>query len=361
MKSIERGGRLRAAFSRRGTRFYVIVTALAAVVLAVAGVGSYALADGFAQKTGAWTNLHASGSVDAHIPNATAYDTRTGKAFLFYSPEPQSLVATWTYDTVSNSFSQVAKSGTEPQLAEFEVAYDETAGKVICFGYPMYAESVETWAFDPAMGSWTELHPGASPPVRQGASMAYDAGLGRVVLFGGNNRSDFGDWMWAYDEAANTWTELKTEGAPSPRVDAAMAYDDASGRLLLFGGYRNSPDPAAPSADRLGDTWAYEAKTNTWTELKPVVSPPGRLAAMMVYDKTSGKMILSGGYGFDNVFGDTWAYDSQANTWTKLNPAGSPGARAAAAVFYDRSSGKVVICGGAGSDRIFSDAWAFSY
>ena len=33
-------------------------------------------------------------------------------------------------------------------------------------------------------------------------------------------------------------------------------------------------------------------------------------------------MILFGGYGLEDDLNDTWAYDASTNTWTELHPAG---------------------------------------
>ena len=43
--------------------------------------------------------------------------------------------------------------------------------------------------------TWTQQHPATSPPVRHQASMAYDAATGTVILFSGsNNVAD--TWTW---------------------------------------------------------------------------------------------------------------------------------------------------------------------
>jgi hypothetical protein len=301
------------------------------------------------------------------MPNAVAYDPGTGKGFLFYGQYAQSRVDTWTYDVRSNSLRESAETETPPQLTGYAAAYDDALGKVLVFGFPMYAESVETWTYDPATGSWADLHPAVSPPALQGAGMAYYPGLDSVVLFGGTDRSSAAARLWVYDAAANTWTELKTEDGPSARVDAAMAYDEKSARLLVFGGMEVlQPDPEsevtlAPGPGLLADTWAYDAKTNAWTRLKPAVSPPPMLAAMMAYDASAGKTILFGGQAYDGMYHDTWAYDSQVDMWTELNTAGAPGGRLGALMFYDKDSQRVILWGGFDEHGVEGAAWSFTY
>lgn len=46
--------------------------------------------------------------------------------------------------------------------------------------------------------TWTQQAPSASPPARFGEGMAYDPATGNVVLFGGlgNHGFDGGTWTW---------------------------------------------------------------------------------------------------------------------------------------------------------------------
>src|ERR1700719_986653 len=58
----------------------------------------------------------------------------------------------------------------------------------------------------PSLGlSWTRQAPASSPPARSGASMAYDAATGTVVLFGGGGANSSLSDTWTWDGA--TWTQ----------------------------------------------------------------------------------------------------------------------------------------------------------
>jgi hypothetical protein len=96
--------------------------------------------------------------------------------------------------------------------------------------------------------TWTQQTPATSPPVRDAAAMAYDAATGTVVLFGGGqgragNLSD--TWTWN----GTTWTRQTPATHPAARFDAAMAYDAATGTVILFGG--------SGSKGPLADTWTW--------------------------------------------------------------------------------------------------------
>ncbi len=96
--------------------------------------------------------------------------------------------------------------------------------------------------------TWTRVSPATSPPVRDSASMAYDSATGSVVLFGGaNGGSDLND-TWTFNGV--TWTRLSPSTSPPARAYASMAYDPATGKIVLFGGSGNSGD--------LSDTWTFD-------------------------------------------------------------------------------------------------------
>ena len=66
----------------------------------------------------------------------------------------------------------------------------------------------------------------------------------------------------AYDPVANTWTERNPRGdLPSVRMQDSVVYDPVAKKMILFGG--------AGQNGLLNDTWAYDPAANTWTELHP--------------------------------------------------------------------------------------------
>jgi hypothetical protein len=77
-----------------------------------------------------------------------------------------------------------------------------------------------------------------------------------------------------------------------------MAYDPATGDMVLFGGGSNS--------GLLNDTWTWDG--TTWTQQSPATSPPARYLASMAYDPATGDMVLFGGAGNSGFLNDTWTY-----------------------------------------------------
>ena len=92
--------------------------------------------------------------------------------------------------------------------------------------------------------------------------MAYDSESDRLILFGGFAIEGVAGDTWAYDLAANTWTNMAPRGPnPSARDGQAMAYDSNSDRILMYGG------------DGSSDVWAYDFDSNTWTQKKDAPFP----------------------------------------------------------------------------------------
>ena len=76
--------------------------------------------------------------------------------------------------------------------------------------------------------------------------MVFDDASGKVLLFGGSG--DYSPAMndtWEWDGAV--WT-LRATGAPAARESHAMAFDPVTQRVLMFGGY---------SGTTLQDTWEW--------------------------------------------------------------------------------------------------------
>jgi N-acetylneuraminic acid mutarotase len=238
------------------------------------------------------------------------------------------------------------------------MVYDSADGRVIVFGgWDSTTDFNDTWAYDPAANTWTDLNPGgAKPPVRHESAMAYDADAGKVILFGGMTASTAQELAdtWAYDPAANTWTELKPAGAaPAARIDHSMAYDPVARKVILFGG--------SSHGGRQGDIWAYDATASAWTKLSPTgAAPAARYGCPLVFDSDLGKTLLVGGSdGHFVTMHEIWAYDSAATAWTKLGPTGTvPPGRAHFAMAYDPGSHRMVIFGGEGVTPL-ADTWAY--
>ncbi len=215
----------------------------------------------------------------------------------------------------------------------------------------------DTWSF--SNGSWTDRSPflatsSDNPSARYGASMAYDAATGFVVLFGGRNltalcgNATSGD-TWLYRDGV--WTSVNIAG-PSPRAYSSLVYDPRLGETLLFGGRAGAAD--------FNDTWEFNGVA--WTNVTGTVGAPpsARYDSGVAYDYSDSEVILFGGYSLTGGFlHDTWAFGPQG--WSLLSPQTSPGPRADPALSFDPITGSLLLYGGVTpSGTRWGDLWRFS-
>jgi N-acetylneuraminic acid mutarotase len=311
---------------------------------------------------GAWTDLAPSGDRPApRDSHALVYDSSTARMILFggWGGDITYFSDTWAYDPAVNVWTELDPAGAVPAARAFhQMVSDSNTGRVILFGGARGDEDVlaDTWTYDPVADVWTELTPvGAAPPARMDHALVYDAAHGRVILFGGwNGAKAFAD-TWAYDPASNTWTDLHPAGdAPSARDSHALVYDPDTALIYLFGGFTEQV---------VGDMWAYDPAANTWTELRPAGEmPAARDRHRMVYDPVRRQVLLFGGWLDDYCVDDTWAYDPAANAWVELDPNGDrPSRRDSQAMAYDPGTGKVILFGGVEPEAWtrFEDTWSY--
>ncbi len=104
-----------------------------------------------------------------------------------------------------------------------------------------------------------------------------------------------------------------TGSAPEPRRDGEVIYDPVGKRLILFGG--NS------DAGLKNDTWAFDLNARSWTKLTTVGTPPsGRFGFDAVYDPVGNQLVIYNGQGA-GFFNDTWTLNLTTLEWRDVSPA----------------------------------------
>lgn len=231
----------------------------------------------------------------------------------------------------------------------------------------------ETWAYNASRSNWTRLAPSSpAPAVRLGEAMVYDTDVGKVVLFGG--LSLYGNALcarndtWLYDPGTNTWENVTPQGSPPLRTYHSMVYDPLTRHVVLFGGLEMDCGFRIPEYDgpKLNDTWAYDARANTWTNVSSSVAPAARYAAGLSFDPARGSIVLFGGapiqqgYPGSWVLGDTWLLDSKSYTWRQVYPSATPPARYGHGMAYDAMAHAGLLYGGCGIGACYNDTWWYN-
>jgi hypothetical protein len=174
-----------------------------------------------------------------------------------------------------------------------------------------------------------------APKARANAAMAYDEAAGRVLLYGGAVANAFGSpeardaWSWDGTE----WTRIDevrgSNGWPPYRYRHAMCSDPVRKRIVLFGG--------RDSTGARDDTWEWDGAR--WLLLDPPVVAESRWGARMAYESQHGRILLLGGQ--DGQASSCW----DAGRWGGAGAFTKPPALENAVLATDEARGRIVLFG----------------
>lgn len=259
----------------------------------------------------AWTQLAKDGPPPRTFA-AMVSDEQSGVVYLFggrrvlFGPvldDNQFLGDLWRWD--GHAWSNVGVIGPVPR-AESAAAWDQRRRRLIVFGGYRAVGGVvsllgDTWEFD---GARWALAATEGPSPRSGAAMFFDEALGKAILFGGSGaRSD----TWAWDGEA--WHQVGGRAAPG-RYNAAATWDSTGRLALRFGGW--------DSATRTSDTWVW--RDRQWHDVSRQSAPSRRNHSAMAFDRLRNRVVLYGGHDGEYVFGDLWEWDASTG-WLDVAPA----------------------------------------
>jgi N-acetylneuraminic acid mutarotase len=315
-----------------------------------------------------WENTDPSTAPSARRFAGMAYDSGSDLVVLFSGGDPDLPAAfgdTWTFDVDTNIWTNVTPEDSPPPrgtLGGFE--YDSDSDRVIFYGGVKQLEPFvcwdDTWAFNCDTETWENRTPASSPRGTALPAMAYDSGSDRIIMYGGMwDDRDVSSETWSYHYDSNTWTNMSPDVSPGLLYAFGFAYDSESDRVILFGGkYRD--DTGEEIKD---ETWSYNYDTNTWTKMNPPVKPAPRERFQMTYHAGWDRIVLFGGDKdyFNPLYDETWLYDFNNDNWTQLSLEPHPTGRVYAGLAYDNESECIVLFGGMDAMMdVFGDTWTLS-
>jgi hypothetical protein len=270
----------------------------------------------------------------------------------------------WAYDHTNNKWrSAMGGPVGMPQSEGGLSVYDSVNDRIIHFGglagtNQMNSDVWELKADDYGVYHARKLAPsGTIPPQRWQAAGCYDVTNQRMIVWGGQNQSTILNDVWALNLTlgSEAWTQLSPTGsAPTPVWQSAYAYDSASKRLYVHGGYTGAG--YSSQLFYLDITTTNGAWTNT-----NVTGGTGVRGAVMGYDSTNQRLVCFGGYDGSAV-NNTVRYTSTSSftSWTTQATSNTPPARrsAGASVIGDVF---VVSCGRPVSGTWFSDTHELNF
>jgi len=269
------------------------------------------------------------------------YDVARARVVVFGGYMRGYVGGTWEWD--GQAWTRPTEAGPSARNCP-ALVYDEARRQVLLFGGDRGSEGAlgDTWVYDGHQ--WREIAT-TGPSPRSLHAMVYDSQRRKVVLFGGVAEGHTLGDTWEWDGKA--WARVATSGPP-PRALHGLAYDGVRGRTVLFGGQT----VLAPNEPSLADTWEWDGVA--WNRVD--VSPPGpRDHVAMAFDVATGKVLVHGLQAGGEGPGETWAYNG--NDWTRLAAAGPR--RGGAKLVFDAGARLMLLYGG-GDGAPTNELWAWN-
>ena len=312
-----------------------------------------------------WTEITAPVHPPGVAGSMMTYDAEESMFVLFGGSVGHPINETWIFDPGTLEWTEVHPSVSPPARADGMLVYNRGARAIVLFGGwyetpdDYYRRWNDTWAFYVVNRTWSERHPSSSPPPRSDAAVAYDDNEGTILLFGGFDGNTYLGDMWSYSFENNAWVPRSNARMPSPRADGRMVYDSQGRDFFLFSGNDYS-DPSF-KFHHLADMWRYRWIENEWTPVFLDTLPMPRTYAVFDQDPAFGELLMTGGYGNRTVLGDIWSFNTTRLVWRNITTPGGPSPRIAAVGGFDPIRGILVLFGGGDDSSVKSDTWIFRY
>lgn len=258
-----------------------------------------------------------------------------------------SLSDTWAWD--GTSWASVA-AGLPPR-GFISGAFDSGRGIGLTYGgldRSAWGTDYFSDILERGHGAWSPRS--GLPGSRSGTGLAYDEARGATILFGGFDGTAWYNDIWEWNGA--TWVRRCTSARcrqmrPSARDNAVFVYDPARQVTLMFGGFGEG--------QALGETWTWNG--STWSQRLPPISPSARYGGAAAYDPSTRRVFLFGGVTEQGEVDELWAWDG--STWEQLAQTNAPTARRDARLAWDTGRRRGVLFGGrSGTSSV--DFWELS-
>ena len=235
----------------------------------------------------------------------------------------------WTFDLATAKWTLKEPNTSPPGVCcNNQNVYDPTSGRYVRFPFfsgshgwqwarELYLNDSSVWTYDLGENRWRNRRPLPTPKLAPYRCASWDSDEQVVVVFGGEGSSE---GTLIYDPARNEWRWPKPVNEPPGRSGGNMAYDEARKLHVLFGSQFTDDS----------HTWTYDVRRNEWCDMKPDVQPPtDKNDAVLTYDPIHRVVLaiikITTGKDEDAKHElQTWAYDTGANRWQRMNPTAEP-------------------------------------
>jgi len=250
-----------------------------------------------------WTLETPANSPPALTDAAMAYDSKNERIILMGGNVGATYYQdTWVWNGTDNEWYNVTNYTMWPdKVTLHKMVYDSVNERIISFGGTAGGAGFQkTWIYNYTDSSWISLSPATQPDGRYAQAMAYDSDNERVILFGGTEAAGRSDETWIYNYTDGLWYNVSDfPGSANQSDNSGMVYDSFSERTILFEGQ--------VGAGYINKTFVYNLTGNTWTDMGSGTAPTPRNGMGIVYSRSKNRVLLFGGYNgtYNN---ETWEY-----------------------------------------------------
>lgn len=298
-------------------------------------------------------------TVLARRDGGCAFDPIQGKVLIYgglQSSPTLTMNDTWAFD--GTNWTQLAPATTPPARWGHRMVYDSRRARIVTFGGrspTTTAVANDTWEWDGS--NWMQVFPTASPNARAFYSMAYDERRGKTIVYGTQSGATVGtlggNQTWEYD--GTTWAQAITAYVPPGLEAPGMVYDKGRGVTVMFGGWNGT----SPGTD-YRNTWEFDGVN--WVDRGVFATAPATgYRTGMVYDDARGRVVLYGGYSGGAIQQKVWEYDG--NTWTNVLAGVGPGRITEGYMAYSPTLQMSMYFGGSGptvAGTVNNETWLYT-
>jgi len=314
----------------------------------VVGTGPGASIELAIDPTPNWVNMAPTVAPSTRRGPALTYETVHNVVLMFGGTLTSGTYSNeiWTYDTVSNVWTNITPGASPPARWRAGFSYDPVEQVAVLFGGADVAgPRADLWEFDVNAGTWAQIIPtGPAPRPLNSNPLVYDTVVRKHILVGEDPLGP-ATLTWAYDAGTDSWENKNPAGPPEARAGHTLSFDRAVGETVLFGG--------AEGLTVYGDWWSYNATTNTWVkdgDYIPNVTPNPRLDHAMIFGPNAANLMFGGVDSASAYLPETWVYISTGNLWFQPPVGTAPGGRRDHGLAWDSATDRVVMFGGLLSD-----------
>ncbi len=288
-----------------------------------------------------WIQLFPSASPSPRGGFAFVWDSFAQRAILFGGIGSGAVHLDDTWEFRSSEWQKLDVPDHPSARKYAAAAFDRVRNRVILFGGATADANLrDTWEFDGT--TWTKT--GDDGPDVNSAVMVYDGTRDETLLVG--MKSDSTSVMYRYTNPG--WEQLTPETLPFCLSRAVAVWQEFSGNVLLYGG-------ACLTGLVPGATWEWDG-TN-WKAVEGTGSAGLVFGHAMAYDEARGETILFGGTDYDLGYEVDYTYRYRDSKWKSAWSGVTPGARSMFGFTSDPENGAVWLFGGV---RGGADLWRYA-